>query len=145
VTRIEAASRYFSPPGTPDEWRARLSEHIPERPEGALLHLDLRPHNIHIDGSDIVSVLDYSNALIGDPWFELARIKVSGLLDASFIEGYGLSAEHVESHAGLLNAYGLDTSALLCVVADEETHDPELQARMIELTQHQLKQLLSSR
>ena len=39
----------------------------------ALLHLDYHPLNVMVNGSEIVAVLDWANAAVGDPRFDLAR------------------------------------------------------------------------
>jgi aminoglycoside phosphotransferase (APT) family kinase protein len=57
--------------GTDD---AALDRRLAEVREGrALLHLDLHPMNVLIDGDRISGVLDWANAAVGDPRADLAR------------------------------------------------------------------------
>jgi aminoglycoside phosphotransferase (APT) family kinase protein len=49
----------------PREWRARPGER--------LLHLDLHPLNVLVDGHDVSAVLDWVNAQAGDPRADVAR------------------------------------------------------------------------
>ncbi|MEV8014980.1 phosphotransferase [Streptomyces sp. NPDC086554] len=92
----------------------------------ALLHLDLRPPNICVRNGQIEAVIDVANAITGDPWLELARIRFCGLFTKAFQTGYGLSSADVRRHDQLLNFYELDIAALLTTVAAEEIHDQEL-------------------
>lgn len=53
----------------------------------SFLHLDVRYNNFLWDNK-VSSILDAENSEWGDPYFELARIDVYGLLDKAFLEGY---------------------------------------------------------
>ena len=55
----------------------------------SLLHLDLRPANLRCRRGRIAAVFDWSNALIGDPAFELARMAEAGSLTEAILDGYG--------------------------------------------------------
>jgi aminoglycoside phosphotransferase (APT) family kinase protein len=91
-----------------------------------LLHMDLRLANVLVREGRIVGVIDWSNALIGDPALELARIAEYGLLDDAFKSGYG----HSDPLAGVpeltVLAYRLDTAVMLAVVFLSEAPDPRL-------------------
>lgn len=53
----------------------------------SFLHLDVRYNNFLWDNK-VSSILDAENSEWGDPYYELARIDVYGLLDKAFLEGY---------------------------------------------------------
>jgi hypothetical protein len=54
-----------------------------------LLHMDLRPENILVRSGRPVAILDWSNALIGDPALDLARTAEYGSLTPAVLAGYG--------------------------------------------------------
>jgi hypothetical protein len=85
-----------------------------------------------------------SNAIVGDPYLELARIRGCDLLTPAFLEGYGLGAAELERHRRLLDAYELDLSALLVVVSREEIDDDVLHARVVSRTATLLDRLLTA-
>jgi aminoglycoside phosphotransferase (APT) family kinase protein len=60
-------------------------------PDGrrALLHMDFRPANLRCRGGRIRAVLDWSNAALADPAFELARMHEAGTLTEAVLAGYG--------------------------------------------------------
>lgn len=99
-----------------------------QTPRPALLHMDFRPANLLTRGGHIVAVLDWSNALVGDPALELARIAEYGHLDRDFLAGYGVAEPFAHLPPGLELLYRLDTAAMLAVVFLSEAPDPE-QAR----------------
>jgi hypothetical protein len=132
LRRVAAAGRYMNVP--PRHLLAKsLAEVLASRPDNpaALLHLDLRPPNLVIRDNGISAVLDMANAIIGDPYLELARIRGCGLLTANFLTGYGLRRSELRSNGRVLDAYELDLTALLVVVSVEELNDPALQRAMI--------------
>jgi aminoglycoside phosphotransferase (APT) family kinase protein len=92
----------------------------------SLLHMDLRAANLCFSGDQIIAVIDAANALIGDPWLELGRLRAYGLLTEDFSRGYGLSGKELEYADPVINLYELETAALLMCVAKEETNDTEL-------------------
>ena len=54
-----------------------------------LLHMDLRPENILVRSGRPAAILDWSNALIGDPALDLARTAEYGSLTPAALAGYG--------------------------------------------------------
>lgn len=125
--RLRAAERYC--PRLPVE--TLLSRCAAGVPNGAgqadvLLHLDLRPPNLCVRGGRITAVIDVANAITGDPWLELARIRFCGLFTEPFRTGYGIGDADVGRRERLLDLYELDIAALMVVVAAEETNDEEL-------------------
>jgi len=142
LSRVAAAARYMPVPDAADlepHLRAALAGR-PTAPK-ALLHLDLREPNLAIEGNTIVSVFDLANAIVGDPYLELARLRGCGLLTRAFLEGYGCDAA-IEGDRSL-DAYELDLSALLVVVSREEIDDDALHRRMIERTTTLLERVFS--
>ncbi|MFI1421952.1 phosphotransferase family protein [Streptomyces sp. NPDC020731] len=127
--RLDAAARYCAPLATPAVLR-RAAEVAQGRSAHAvsLLHLDLRATNVCVHEGRIAAVIDVANAIVGDPLFELARIRSYGLLTESFCKGYGISADEVDRYGAALDVYEVDTAALLTTVAAEEIHDDELLA-----------------
>ncbi|MBR8642370.1 aminoglycoside phosphotransferase family protein [Streptomyces tuirus] len=125
--RLRSAEKYC--PALPVE--TVLSRCAADVPSGAgqtdaLLHLDLRPPNLCVREGRIAAVIDVANAITGDPWLELARIRFCGLFTEAFRAGYGLADTDVERQERLLDFYELDIAALLTVVAAEEIDDQEL-------------------
>lgn len=92
----------------------------------SLLHMDLRPENLCIADGRIEAIIDVANAMVGDPWLELGRIRAYGLLTPAFLEGYGLSPSALAPMARPLGFYEIETCALLMTVAVEEADLPEL-------------------
>ena len=64
----------------------------------SLLHMDARPANLFTRRGVIVAIVDWGNALLGDPALELARIAESGHLDDGFLAGYGDDTAWRTSH-----------------------------------------------
>lgn len=95
-----------------------------------LLHMDLRADNLCIRDAEIVAVLDYSNAVRGDPWLELGRLHAYGTLTDAFIDGYGPAAREALNTPALA-AYALDTYAMLALLAVDELDDHDLHERMV--------------
>lgn len=103
-------------------------------PEGRrrLLHLDLRDVNMRCREGRIVAIFDWSNAVIGDPAFELARMQASGTLTDAVLEAYGEHdwAAHLPSRTRV--AFHLDAALLLAIVFRIGDPDPARAARMSE-------------
>ncbi len=95
------------------------------RPAKQLLHMDFRLANFRTEAGNISAVLDWSNALIGHPALELARVAETGETDADFLAGYNEVAAfpRVESLIDLL--FRLDTATMLALVFLSEDPDPE--------------------
>lgn len=81
-----------------------------------LLHMDVRPENILTEEGNIEGIIDWSNAIIGDPRLELARIAEYGLLNNEFLDGYGQPDcfKNIPKYIELL--YRLDTVIMLAIV-----------------------------
>jgi aminoglycoside phosphotransferase (APT) family kinase protein len=130
--RVAGLSR-FSAIGDPARLLARIRQiaagHRPTRL--SLLHLDLRPENVCVRGDGIAALLDLANAIVGDPLFELGRLRAIGHLDDRFLAGYREVAPVPGDLTGPVTlVYELETTALLTAVAKEETMDAALFDRM---------------
>ena len=142
LMRISAARRYMPIPALSHVEPALMAalsgreDHVL-----ALLHLDLRAPNLAIGGNRIFGVLDLSNAIAGDPYLELARLRGSDLLTPEFLLGYGTTSAELERNGPALDAYELDLAALLVVVSREEIDDDLLHDRMVKRTVTLLERL----
>ncbi|MEQ8814676.1 MAG: phosphotransferase [Thalassobaculum sp.] len=102
----------------------RLRAALPVRP-GRLLHMDFRAANLRCRGGAIRAVLDWSNAAIADPAFELARMHEAGTLTDAVLDGYGDRdwAARVPPAARIL--YHLDAALMFALVFRLGAPDPE--------------------
>lgn len=89
--------------------------------EKSLLHMDVRPQNILKRYDSNFLFTDWSNALIGYPVLEIARLQEYGECFHEFMEGYG-EMPKVEKLSMLV--YQLDTAIMLSVVFLSEEPDP---------------------
>lgn len=97
----------------------------------SLLHMDARPENLLTWRGNIRAVIDWSNALIGSPALDLARIEEYGQLTPDFLHGYGAS-EAAEAPPSERLLYRLDTAVMLAVVFLSEAPDPTRAKSQIE-------------
>ena len=81
----------------------------------SLLHMDARPENLLTWKGTVRGVIDWSNALIGSPALELARIGEYGHLKSDFLSGYG-DSEAIEVPLREELLYRLDTVVMLALV-----------------------------
>lgn len=93
-----------------------------------ILHMDMRPANLLTNVGEIAAVIDWSNALLGEPALELARIAEYGHLSPAFREGYGWDAK-VPPETELI--YRLDTAVMLAVVFLSEAPNPVAAERQV--------------
>jgi len=90
-----------------------------------LLHMDFRAANLLVRERDIKGIIDWSNALVGDPSFELARIAEYGHLDSDFVAGYGTQFPLAFLPRRVELAYRLDAAVMLAVVFLSESPNRE--------------------
>jgi aminoglycoside phosphotransferase (APT) family kinase protein len=97
--------------------------------EGApsLLHLDVREANVLTERGRITGLIDWTNALLGDPALELARIAEYGSAPPGFLDAYAKHRPVVPGGAREL-IYRLDAAVMLAVVFLSEAPD-EARAR----------------
>jgi len=96
----------------------------------SLLHMDARPANLFTRRGAIVAIVDWGNALVGDPALELARIAESGHLDDNFLAGYGDDPLGALPPA-IATIYRLDTVVMLALVFLAEVPDPAAAQAML--------------
>lgn len=107
-----------------------LAAPVANRPAGSLLHLDVRRPNLRCARGAVLALLDWSNALIGDPLLELgrvtefARLPGNGLdLDALRLGYRQAGGEWPADHPAML-VYQLDAAVMLVLVFLSESPDP---------------------
>ena len=97
----------------------------------SLLHMDARSENLLTRRKRIIAIVDWSNALVGNPALDLARVEEYGHLDSDFLDGYGVNeAADVPPSERLL--YKLDTAVMLAVVFLSEAPDSKRAKPQIE-------------
>lgn len=124
--RVDAVRRFVELPPTAgilDPYRELVEQR--RLHDDSLLHMDVRADNVLRRDGKVVALIDFMNAVAGDPLFELARIRSYGLLDAEFLDGYGVMPDALDIDA-LMDLYELDTAALLTVVGVDEVDDQDL-------------------
>lgn len=67
---------------------------LPPRDEHRLLHADLHDHHIFVENGRLVGIVDWGDAVIADPYFELPALHLHTFnadhrLLAAFLDGYG--------------------------------------------------------
>ncbi|ONI69079.1 hypothetical protein BWI15_20790 [Kribbella sp. ALI-6-A] len=80
----------------PADHRERLVELVaartPEPEEPVLLHGDLHPRHVYAAGGVLTGIIDWGDALYGDPLFDLARFSIAGAgATSAVLDGYGLA------------------------------------------------------
>lgn len=94
-----------------------------------LLHMDLRPENVLVRSGRPVALLDWSNALVGDPALDLARAAEYGVLTPAVLAAYGDPGGFTMSPSAPRQVvYRLDTAVMLSHVFLDGAPDP-LKAR----------------
>lgn len=106
-----------------------------------LLHLDVRRSNLRCVGGRVRAFIDWANAIVGDPAFDLARIEEiarlpeNGLDPDQVIKGYGPSAWLGVSDL-LRLIYRLDAAVMLALLFTGEQPESE---RGPEAVEHALR------
>jgi aminoglycoside phosphotransferase (APT) family kinase protein len=110
---------------------ADRGEGLPRR----LLHMDLRPENILVRSGRPAAILDWSNALIGDPALDLARTAEYGSLTPAALAGYGNPGAFTMTPVTPRQAvYRLDTAVMLSHVFLDGAPDQARARHYIERT-----------
>lgn len=71
-------------------WLRQRLTYLPDRELPRLLHGDLNPVNIFVDGGSVVGIVDWSYARFGDPLFDFARWRMNSVIrnDPSALRDY---------------------------------------------------------
>lgn len=91
-----------------------------------LLHMDFRQANFRMQKGKVAALLDWSNALIGHPALELARVAETGETGKKFLDGYASFRPLPEVSPIIETIFRLDTATMLALVFLSEDPDPEL-------------------
>jgi aminoglycoside phosphotransferase (APT) family kinase protein len=108
---------------------AQLTAVLTRAPGKSLLHLDVRAPNLRCRDGRVLALLDWSNALIGDPLLELARLAEFAQVAENGIDfpavqaGYGPVAHW---HQLAYDIYRLDAAVMLTLVFWSEAPDATL-------------------
>jgi aminoglycoside phosphotransferase (APT) family kinase protein len=104
-----------------------LSQYLePIRGRKKLLHMDFRQANFRMNNGKVVALLDWSNALVGHPALELARVAETGETNSEFLAGYYSVADNVRVDPMVETIFRLDTATMLALVFLSEEPNPEL-------------------
>jgi aminoglycoside phosphotransferase (APT) family kinase protein len=79
----------------PADQRERLVEVVavrtPEPESPVLLHGDLHPRHVYAAGDVLTGIIDWGDAMYGDPLFDLARFSIVGAdATSAVLDGYGV-------------------------------------------------------
>ena len=80
---------------------------------------------------EVTAVIDWSNALVGDPALELARVAEYGHLEAGFVHGYESTGRMGDSPREVEIVYRLDAAVMLAIVFLSENQDPSRSTRQV--------------
>ncbi len=83
----------------------------------SLLHMDVRPDNFVVKRGRVIGMLDWSNALIGDPWLDLLRTEEFGSANDAFWQGYGVIDDRPPASVEIV--FRLYTVVMLCLLFTE--------------------------
>lgn len=93
-------------------------------PRLTTLHMDLRRANIITEKNDVAAILDWGNAIIGDPWLDLLRVEEYAELQMEqFRLGYGDAPPRPPS--AIEHLYRLYTTSMLSLLFENMVPDPE--------------------
>jgi aminoglycoside phosphotransferase (APT) family kinase protein len=113
----------------------RLRERLVGRPTGSLLHLDVRAPNLRCANGEVLALLDWSNALVGDPALELARLTEFAALPENGVDLPGVLAGYGPApgtdHPSFL-VYRLDAAVMLALVFLSEAPDAARAAQAVD-------------
>ena len=113
----------------------RLTAVLASRPAGRLVHLDVRASNLRCTCGAVSSLLDWSNALIGDPAMELGRLAEYALLPQNGLDYEAVLAgyrEPVPVDSAAFWIYRLDAAVMLALLFNSEASLAEFGARAVD-------------
>lgn len=119
--------------GSPDITAALAADPAPS--SRCLLHMDLRPENILARSGRPAAILDWGNALTGDPALDLARTAEYGALTPDVLAAYGDPGTFTMTPATPRQVvYRLDTAVMLSHVFLGGAPDPARARHYIDRT-----------
>ncbi len=113
----------------------RLAAVLASRPAGRLLHLDVRASNLRCTGGAVRGLLDWSNALTGDPAMELGRLAEYALLPENGLDYEAVLAgyqEPVPVDSAAFWIYRLDAAVMLALLFNSEAFHAERAPRAVD-------------
>jgi aminoglycoside phosphotransferase (APT) family kinase protein len=126
----------------------RLTEVLASRPSDRLLHLDVRTSNLRCTGGAVLAVLDWSNALVGDPAMELGRLAEYAMLPDNGLDHEQVLAGYGEPGAidpAAFWTYRLDAAVMLALLfssdADHAALGPLAVDRLCDVNERLLGEL----
>ncbi|UPT75878.1 MAG: phosphotransferase [Elusimicrobiota bacterium] len=94
-------------------------------PRLTTLHMDLRRANVIAAKNGVAAILDWGNAIIGDPWLDLLRVEEYSELEmGQFRSGYGDAPPRPP--AAIEHLYRLYTTSMMSLLFENMVPDPEL-------------------
>ena len=81
--------------GLPEHLLAQAPAFLADAPdERGLVHADLTADHLFVDGKGLTSIIDWGDAIVADPTYELVAVRFDGLrcdpgLFEAFLDGYG--------------------------------------------------------
>lgn len=119
--------------GSPDITAVLAADPAPS--SRCLLHMDLRPENILARSGRPTAILDWGNALTGDPALDLARTAEYGALTPDVLAAYGDPGAFTMTPATPRQVvYRLDTAVMLSHVFLDGAPDPARARHYIDRT-----------
>jgi aminoglycoside phosphotransferase (APT) family kinase protein len=113
----------------------QLTAVLASRPTCRLVHLDVRASNLRCTGGVVHALLDWSNALIGDPAMELGRLAEyamlpdNGLDYEAVLDGYGAP---ISFDSAAFWIYRLDAAVMLALLFNSEVSHADFGPRAVD-------------
>ncbi len=101
----------------------RLTAVLASRPADRLVHLDVRASNLRCVNGSVRGLLDWSNALVGDPALELGRLAEYALLPENGIDYEAVLAGYMEPvpvDSPAFWIYRLDAAVMLALLFNSD-------------------------
>lgn len=140
IRTMEKLSDHDFPFINPESVSGFLKNYQPSKP--SLLHMDARPENLLTRQGHIAVLIDWSNALTGDPCLELARIHEYGHLSRDFLQGYGNNGLETIPET-VWDIYLMDTAVMLAIVFLSEQPDKEKGKKAVERVNQLYQRIIS--
>jgi aminoglycoside phosphotransferase (APT) family kinase protein len=118
---------------------AALRAALTGRRRTGLLHLDVRAANLRRAGGRLTGIVDWSNALVGDPDLEWARLAEFARLPDNGIDFEAVLAaggHPLDRDSSAFWVYRLDAAVMLAVVFLTEAPDDRLGRTMVDRLRH---------